>query len=131
MKKAYDQHVIPGTDAEPRRHRENRWLQDRDEMKDRWFAGLGPSFSVHDNWVTESMGPIYDRTKERLGYSDMAVVSARRLILSGIADMAAGKEPIGRHHDPESALLRDLVVRSYLVADREKYKEGVLDHATT
>ena len=97
----------------------------------RWFAGLGPSFSVHDNWVTESMGPIYDRTKERLGYSDMAVVAARRQILTGIADMAAGKEPIGRHHDADSALLRDLVVRSYIVADREKYKEGVLDLAMT
>lgn len=123
LKRAYDMHVIPGTDLEPRRHKENRWLQDREEMKTSWYAGLGPSFSVHDNWVTESMGPIYDRTKERLGYSDMAVVAARRQILQGIADMDAGKQPIGRHHDAESARLRELVVRSYLVEDRNEYKK--------
>jgi phthalate 4,5-dioxygenase len=129
MKAAYDLHVIPGTDLEPRRTRENRWLQDRDEMKDKWFAGLGPSFSVHDNWVTESMGPIYDRSNENLGYSDMAVAQARRLILGGLADIAAGREPQGRHHTAESASLRDLVVRAYIVADRNNYKQGVLDHA--
>ena len=78
MKKAYEWHVIPGTNLETRRNKENRWLQDREEMNTSWYAGLGPSFSVHDNWVTESMGPMYDRSKENLGYSDMAVVAARR-----------------------------------------------------
>jgi hypothetical protein len=129
LKAAYDLHIIPGTDLEPRRHRENRWLQDRDEMKDRWFAGLGPSFLVHDNWVTESMGPIYDRSNENLGYSDMAVAQARRLILRGLADIAEGREPQGRHHTAEAASLRDLVVRAYIVADRNNFKQGVLEHA--
>lgn len=129
MRKVYELHVIPNTNLETHRNRENRWLQDRAEMKDGWFAGLGPSFSVHDNFVTESMGPIYDRSQERLGYSDKAVVAARRLILGGIADMAAGKEPMGRHHDPESAKLKDMVVRSYLVEDRNNYKKGVFEGA--
>ena len=129
LKKAYDMHIIPGTDLQPYRTRENRWLQDREEMKDRWYAGMGPSFSVHDNFITESMGPIYDRSKERLGYSDMAVVAARRLILAGIADMDAGKEPLGRHHDATSAALKELVVRSYLVEDRNNYKAGILEPA--
>ena len=95
-------------------------------MKAGWFAGMGPSFSVHDNFATESMGPIYDRSQERLGYSDQAVVAARRVMLTAIADMGAGKEPLGRHHDVESALLKDLVVRSYIVEDRDNYKDGVL-----
>jgi phthalate 4,5-dioxygenase oxygenase subunit len=126
LRKAYELHVIPGSNLKTRRNRENRWLQDREEMKGGWFAGMGPSFSVHDNFVTESMGPIYDRSQERLGYSDQAVVAARRLILAALADMAAGKEPVGRHHDAQSALLKDLVVRSYVVEDRNNYKENVL-----
>jgi phthalate 4,5-dioxygenase len=129
LRKAYELHVIPGTNLETRRNRENRWLQDREEMNAGWFAGLGPSFSVHDNFVTECMGPIYDRSKERLGYSDQAVVAARRFLLAAIADVAAGKEPAGRHHDAESALLKDLVVRSYIVDDRNHYKDNVLEHA--
>ena len=131
MRKAYKSHVIPDTDLETRRNRENRWLQDRNEMKDGWFAGMGPSFSVHDNFVTESMGPIYDRSNEHLGYSDKAVIAARRLILAGIADMAAGKQPVGRHHDAKSARLKDLVVRSYLVQDRNNYKDSVFASAAT
>jgi phthalate 4,5-dioxygenase oxygenase subunit len=87
---------------------------------------MGPSFSVHDNFVTESMGPIYDRSQERLGYSDQAVGAARRLMLAALADMGAGKEPLGRHHDAQSALLKDLVVRSYVVDDHNNYKESVL-----
>jgi nitrite reductase/ring-hydroxylating ferredoxin subunit len=123
LRKAYEWHVIPGTDLEPRRKRENRWLQDREEMKASWYAGLGPSFSVHDNWVTESMGPIYDRSREFLGYSDMAVVAARRQILVGIADMESGKEPIGRHHDDESAKMKDMVVKSYIIDNPNDYKK--------
>jgi len=94
-------------------------------MQTSWYAGLGPSFSVHDNWVTESMGPIYDRSKERLGYSDMAVVAARRQLLAAIADVAAGKEPTGRFHDVDDARLEDLVVRSYLVNAGEDYKASL------
>jgi phthalate 4,5-dioxygenase oxygenase subunit len=126
LRKAYELHVIPGSNLQTRRNRENRWLQDRAEMKTGWYAGMGPSFSVHDNFVTESMGPIYDRSKERLGYSDQAVVAARRVMLAAIADIAGGKEPPGRHHDAESALLKDLVVRSYIVDDRNNYKDSVL-----
>jgi len=129
LRKAYELHVIPGSDLQTWRNKENRWLQDREEMRDAWFAGMGPSFSVHDNFVSESMGPICDRTKERLGYSDLAVVAARRLLLAGIADMAAGKQPLGRFPDPEAAKLRDLVVRSYIVADRNNYKDSVLADA--
>lgn len=122
MQKVYELHVIPGTNLETHRNKENRWLQDREDMKAGWFAGLGPSFSVHDNWVTESMGPIYDRSKENLGYSDMAVVAARHQILSGIASVEAGKEPIGRHHDMKSAQLKDLIVSSGIVENTKEYR---------
>jgi hypothetical protein len=45
--------------------------------------------------------------------------------------MAAGKQPVGRHHDAESARLKDLVVRSYLVQDRNNYKDSVFASAAT
>ena len=75
------------------RSRENDWLQDRESMR------RGTSFSgVHgvnneDIAVQESMGPIYDRTKERLGTSDVAVIRMRRLMLDAVQRFERDKAP--------------------------------------
>lgn len=39
------------------------------------------------------MGPIYDRTQERLGSTDLAVTRMRHILLRAAAGLAAGKEP--------------------------------------
>jgi phthalate 4,5-dioxygenase len=44
-------------------------------------------------WVT--MGPIADRTHERLGASDMAVVEFRKQMLEAVRDFQAGGTAIG------------------------------------
>jgi hypothetical protein len=41
------------------------------------------------------MGAIVDRTKERLGASDIAVIHLRRLLLKVVRDFMDGKEPPG------------------------------------
>jgi len=41
------------------------------------------------------MGPIYDRTKEHLGTTDVAVIAARRLLLDAARDVQGGREPLG------------------------------------
>jgi hypothetical protein len=43
--------------------------------------------------VTESMGPIYDRTKEHLGTTDRAVIRMHELLLNAAKGLAEGKEP--------------------------------------
>ena len=43
----------------------------------------------------ESMGAIADRTSERLGASDIAVIQFRRLMLDAAARHQAGADPIG------------------------------------
>ena len=43
--------------------------------------------------VTESMGPIYDRTQEQLGSTDRAISRMRHILISAARDLAAGKEP--------------------------------------
>lgn len=73
---------------------ENRFRQDRDAMIDRAYAGMGPNFQDHDRWVTESQGPIVDRTTENLGATDRAIILMRRQMLKAIDDMQAGREPM-------------------------------------
>jgi phthalate 4,5-dioxygenase oxygenase subunit len=52
------------------------------------------------------MGPIADRTSERLGASDIAVVQFRRLMIDAVRRLAAGGEPIGlvAPHIPQAKL---------------------------
>ena len=91
---------VPGVDVDADgrkfRNRGNDWLQDRKAMQ----AGTSMSgvrgVQMEDAVVQESMGPIYDRRKEHLGTSDMAVVRMRRLMLQSVRDfMASGKTPLG------------------------------------
>jgi hypothetical protein len=39
------------------------------------------------------MGPIYDRTQERLGTSDKAIIRMRRLLIAAAKHVAEGGEP--------------------------------------
>jgi hypothetical protein len=41
------------------------------------------------------MGPIVDRSREHLSSSDVAVVQARRALLRGLDNVAAGRWPVG------------------------------------
>jgi hypothetical protein len=43
--------------------------------------------------VTESMGPVYDRTQEQLGSTDRAISRMRHLLISAAKGLAEGKEP--------------------------------------
>lgn len=76
--------------------RENDWLQDRERMRSgaSWSGIRG--VNVEDIAVEESMGPIFDRTKEHLGASDAAVIRMRRLLIeSARALRDRGEPPIG------------------------------------
>jgi phthalate 4,5-dioxygenase oxygenase subunit len=84
-------------DAEYRkvRTRANTFLQDRGAMKRKEsYSGI---FGVQgqDIAVQESMGPLYDRTREHLGASDVAVIRMRRLMLDSVRRFQAGGTPLG------------------------------------
>jgi hypothetical protein len=56
------------------------------------FSGVA-DFVSQDFMVTESMGPIYDRSQEQLGSTDRAITRMRHLLLSAAKGLAAGNEP--------------------------------------
>ena len=78
----------------PLRSIENDFWQDRNAMKAGNFTGIS-GFPNQDiaMWVT--MGPIADRTLDRLGASDLAVVEFRKQMVQAARDFAAGKPAIG------------------------------------
>lgn len=75
------------------RNLHNNYLQDRAEQKGDTFTGMGKSFVIHDSCATESMGPIFDRSREHLGAGDITVIALRKFLLRAVKDLQRGAEP--------------------------------------
>ena len=102
-------HAQVGIDVDKRfrkvRTRDNDYLQDRQAMKLGNFTGI-PGIPNQDIVMWETMGPIADRSGERLGASDLAIVEFRRMMVAAAKTCAADGTIIGRGepHVPHAAL---------------------------
>ncbi|MNX85206.1 Phthalate 4,5-dioxygenase oxygenase subunit [compost metagenome] len=78
----------------PLRSVENRFWQDRQAMKAGNFTGIS-GFPNQDvaMWIT--MGPIADRSNDRLGASDLAIVEFRRVMLDAVRAVQRDEPAIG------------------------------------
>ena len=98
-----DAHFRPG-----KRNAENDYLQDRELMQNGSFTGI-PGIPNQDIAMWESMGAIADRTQERLGASDIAIVQFRRLMIDAARAFQDEGRVIG-HIEPR---LPQAKLRSY------------------
>jgi phthalate 4,5-dioxygenase oxygenase subunit len=71
------------------------YLQDRQAMKLGNHTGV-PGIPNQDIIMWETMGPITDRSEDRLGASDLAIVEFRRQMLDAVRTFEAGGPVIGR-----------------------------------
>jgi phenylpropionate dioxygenase-like ring-hydroxylating dioxygenase large terminal subunit len=71
---------------------DNDYQIDRDTKRNGIFSGVS-DFVSQDLMVTESIGPVYDRTQEKLGTTDKAISRMRHILISAAKDLAGGKEP--------------------------------------
>ncbi len=91
-----DGYVIDGWVSE--RNRDNDYLIDRELQRTSNFSGIASGPVDEDRAMTETMGPIVDRSKEHLGTSDVAIIAARRRLLRMLRELEQGIEPYGPHH---------------------------------
>jgi phenylpropionate dioxygenase-like ring-hydroxylating dioxygenase large terminal subunit len=68
--------TVPYGAWRPKPNLRNDFLLDYDLQKTLQFCGI-PHFGSQDSGVQETMGPIYDRTKEHLGTSDTGIIRVR------------------------------------------------------
>jgi phthalate 4,5-dioxygenase len=107
-----------GPDYRLVRNESNRFMQDRDAMRDKTYAGMGSGFQAHDAFATASQGRIQDRGEERLVSSDKAIVAARKLMGKAIHDIQEGKDPphvirsAGENRFPHFMVLSDMIPSS-------------------
>lgn len=88
----------PGIDLDHRWRKKRTWdnffLQDRKGMKLGDFTGIR-GIPMQDMAMWETMGPIADRSLERLGASDLAIVEFRRMMVDAARRFASGEPAIG------------------------------------
>lgn len=109
-----------GPDLRHVRRAENRYLQDREEMKgDGSFCGMGEYFPAQDAFAIETQGPIRDRSKEHLGSTDQVIITVLRRLLKAIEQVQAGAEAPGLVRSKDDGLFGDFVCTSVFIGDDE------------
>jgi hypothetical protein len=76
---------------------------------------MGDYNAAQDAFATETPGPIHDRSREHLGTTDVCIVAARRQLLTAIAAVQAGHDPIHVIRDPAQNDMSHIVVVSEVV----------------
>lgn len=101
----------------------NRFMQDREAMKAKTYAGMGTGFQAHDAFATASQGAIQDRTREHLVSSDKAIVAARKLLEKAITDIQEGREPPHVVRKASENRFPHLLVLSEMIPNASEWKE--------
>ncbi|HEY7046817.1 MAG TPA: Rieske 2Fe-2S domain-containing protein [Jatrophihabitantaceae bacterium] len=99
---------VPGT-YRPLANKDNDYLMDREaQRRGETFSGI-KGIAMQDASLQESMGPIVDRSKERLVSADSGIIKARRkLVQAALALSEDGVTPPGvdpAHHRVRSAAI--------------------------
>lgn len=118
-----------GADYRRIRNASNNYLQSRALQRTTSFTGIEAiNPAEQDGCATESMGAIYDRSKEHLGYSDKTIIALRKILLAAVNDSQRGKEPPHIVRNPEIndfARLRSLKGVLPAKSDWRKIMEGL------
>ena len=113
---------IPGT-YRPEANRDNDYLMDREaQRRGEHFSGVR-GIAIQDASLQESMGPIVDRTKERLVSADAGIIKARqKLRKAAVALRDEGSTPPGvdpAHHRVRSAAVVLPRAQAFIEASRD------------
>jgi phthalate 4,5-dioxygenase oxygenase subunit len=113
---------VPGT-YRPEENKDVDYLMDREAQKrGEFFSGIR-GIAQQDASLQESMGPIVDRTKERLVASDTGIIKARKKLRESIVALRdEGVTPPGvdpAHHHVRSAAVVLPHAEDFIEASRE------------
>jgi phthalate 4,5-dioxygenase len=116
---------VPGT-YRPLQNKDNDYMMDREaQRRGETFSGI-KGIAMQDASLQESMGPIVDRTKERLVSADSGIIKARRKLVQAAQDLQDdGVTPPGvdtKHHRVRSV--------SIVLPKEESFLESCRDALT-
>jgi phenylpropionate dioxygenase-like ring-hydroxylating dioxygenase large terminal subunit len=88
---------VDPTTFRPLANKRNDYLVNREIQRTKSFSGI-KGIQAQDMAMIESMGPIYDRTREHLGSSDTAIIAMRRKLLRLVRALSDGEAPHAATH---------------------------------
>ncbi|MHA6263291.1 aromatic ring-hydroxylating dioxygenase subunit alpha [Arenibacterium sp. CAU 1754] len=115
------EHRLP--DYAPLKNKRNNYHFDPNEQANETYTGMGMDINVHDQWAVESAGPIFDRTREHLGKTDVAIIKYRRMLRAAIASLEDGNTdslPMLNGVDPKAIFGP---ISNDTIGDRDKWQE--------
>jgi phenylpropionate dioxygenase-like ring-hydroxylating dioxygenase large terminal subunit len=109
------------SDSRHVRRAENRYLQDRQEMKSPGgsSAGMGDYFPAQDAFAIESQGVMRDRAKDHLGSTDIVITATFRTLLKAIKQIQDGGDAPGLIRGNPTEYLADFVCFEGPIGDDE------------
>ncbi|MGB6538598.1 MAG: hypothetical protein WBF58_21865, partial [Xanthobacteraceae bacterium] len=114
--------IDPHNEWRPRGNRENMYFLNRETQRKSNYTGIS-GIAMQDLAITESMGPIVDRSQENPGAGDVLVVRTRRFLLKLARKIEAG-ENVAKNNGDEYAGIDTRMV----IAPKETSYEDVLTH---
>lgn len=113
---------VPGTFV-PLANKSNDYLMNREAQKTgKTYSGI-EGIAIQDSSLQESMGPICDRTMEKLAPTDKGIMMARRMLFKAIKNLEEnGETPPGV--DPEQHKIRSA---SVLLPRDQRFKDAAAD----
>ena len=113
---------IPGT-YRPQANLDNDYLMDREAQRSGLHYSGVEGIAIQDSSLQESMGPIVDRTKERLVPADSGIIKARAKLRKAVMALRdEGVTPPGvdpAHHHVRSAAIVLPVAESFMDSCRD------------
>jgi len=73
----------------PKDNKSNDYGRDMELERTKLFSGI-PNLAIQDSAMQETMGAIYDRTKEHLGSSDTGIIQTRRRLINAAKALRDG-----------------------------------------
>ena len=104
----------------PLRNKSNNYMIDRTLQQTGNYTGIR-GLSEQDSAVQDSQGPIFDRTQEHLGPTDMGIIRFRRYVMELAQQLQNGVEP-----RPRQAAAKYAVRAGASVTNKEKPLEEVM-----
>ena len=111
----------PYGDVRTAANRDNDYFMDWEIHRTRMYCGI-PGFGVQDQAVQESQGAIVDRSQERLGSSDTAIIHVRRRMMAAARALYDHGTP-APGGNPRSFLVRST---SVVLAPGENWVDGAM-----
>ncbi len=117
------EHRLP--DYAPLKNKRNNYGYDPAEQARETYTGMGMDINVHDQWAVESPGPIFDRTKEHLGKTDVGIIKYRKILREAIASIYENSEALKMQNGGTEAITGPISVDAISIdADWTKVYEA-------